>query len=83
MPPPLTWQISQTIVNCLSLVVFPCVPNESHGQWVLSNALHSAISMSLKFKEENQILPSFENLTDDDLVVNNDFFCKLLTLEGR
>jgi hypothetical protein len=27
MPPPLTWQISQTIVDCPSLVVSTCVLN--------------------------------------------------------
>jgi hypothetical protein len=28
--------------------------------------------MSLKFREENQILPSFENLIDDDSIVNDE-----------
>jgi hypothetical protein len=27
MPPPLIWQISQTTIDCLSLVVFACVLN--------------------------------------------------------
>jgi hypothetical protein len=31
--------------------------------------------MSLKFKEENQILPSFESQMDDDLIANDEFFC--------
>jgi hypothetical protein len=68
--PPLTWQISQTIVDCLSLVIYVCVFNQSHGHWLLSDVLHSAISMSLKLKEENQILPSFESLMDDDSIVS-------------
>jgi len=28
--------------------------------------------MSLKLKEENQILPSFESLTDDNSIVNDE-----------
>jgi hypothetical protein len=28
--------------------------------------------MSLKFREENQVLPSFESLMDDDSIVNNE-----------
>jgi hypothetical protein len=31
MPAPLTWQISQTIVDCLSPIVSACVLNQSHG----------------------------------------------------
>jgi hypothetical protein len=30
--------------------------------------------MSLKFREENQVLPSFENLMDDDSIVNDELF---------
>jgi hypothetical protein len=72
MPPPLTWQIFQTIVDCLSPIVFACVLNQSRGQCVLHDVLHSTISMSLKFKEENQVLPSFESLIDDDSIVNDE-----------
>jgi hypothetical protein len=64
VPPPLTWQISQTIVDCLSLTVFACVLNQSHGHWLLNDVLHSTISMSLKLREENQVLPSFESIMD-------------------
>jgi hypothetical protein len=31
MLPPLTWHISQTVVDCLSLVVSAYVINQSHG----------------------------------------------------
>jgi len=30
--------------------------------------------MSLKLKEENQVLPSFESLMDDDSIVNDELF---------
>jgi hypothetical protein len=45
VPPLLTWQIFQTIVYYLSLVV-----------------------------SENQILPSFESLMDDDSIVNDELY---------
>jgi hypothetical protein len=53
VPPPLTWQISQTIIDCLSPIVFACFINQSYGHWLLSDALHFAIFMSLKLREEN------------------------------
>ncbi len=31
-----------------------------------------AISMSLKFKDENQIIPSFETLMDDYSIITNE-----------
>jgi hypothetical protein len=37
---------------------------------LLNDVLHFAISMSLKLREENQVLPSFESLMDDDSIVN-------------
>jgi hypothetical protein len=46
--------------------------NQSHGHCLLSDALHSTISMSLKLKEENQALPSFENLMDDDSIISDE-----------
>jgi hypothetical protein len=30
--------------------------------------------MSLKLKEENQVLPSFESLMDDDSIINDELF---------
>jgi hypothetical protein len=81
--PPLTWQIFQTIVDCFSPIVFACVFNQSHGHWLLSDALHSTISMNLKLKKENQVLLSFKTLMDDDLVISYEFFLGLPTLEGR
>ncbi len=45
---------------------------KSYGHWLLSDALHSAISMSLKLREENQVLPLFESLMDDNLIVNDE-----------
>jgi len=72
MPPPLTWHISQIIVDCLLPIVSTCVINQSHGHWLLSDALYSIISMSLKLKEENKIIPSFESLMEDDSIISNE-----------
>ncbi len=52
VPPLLTWHISQIVVDVLSLVISACVLNQSHGHWLLSNALNVKITMSLKLKEE-------------------------------
>jgi hypothetical protein len=67
--PPLTWHISQIIVDALSLVVSACVLNQSHGHLLLSNALNVTIIMSLKLKEEFGISFNLQDLIDDD------YFC--------
>jgi len=71
-PPLLTWQISQIVVDYFSLVVSTCDLNQSHGHWLLNDVLHSTISMSLKLREENQILPSFKTLINEDSIVNDE-----------
>jgi hypothetical protein len=38
--PPLTWHISQVVVNCLFCFVTTCVLNHSCGYWLLSDVLH-------------------------------------------
>jgi hypothetical protein len=72
MPPLLIWHIYQILVDCLSPIVFAYVVNQSHGHWLLSDALHSIIFMSLKLKEENKIILSFESLTEDDSIIFNE-----------
>jgi hypothetical protein len=56
-------------VDCFSPIFFACVLNQSHGHWLFSDVLHFAISMSLKLKEENIIIPSFESLMKDDSII--------------
>jgi len=51
MPPPLTWRIFHIIADCLSPIVFSCLLNQACGHWLLSDALHFTISMSLKLNE--------------------------------
>jgi hypothetical protein len=52
VPSFLTWHICQIIVDCLSLVVSVYVLNQYSGHWLLSDALHCAISMNLKLREK-------------------------------
>ncbi len=60
----------------LLLIFFPIcfysVLNKSRGHWIFSDALHSTISINLKLTKENCVLPSFENLMDDDSIVNDE-----------
>ncbi len=72
VPPPLTWHISQIVVDCLLPIVSTCVINQAHGLWLFSDALHFVISMNLKLKEENKIIPSFESLMEDDSIISNE-----------
>jgi hypothetical protein len=46
MPSPLTWWIFHIIVDCFLLIVFARVINQSHGHWLLNDALHFAILMN-------------------------------------
>ncbi len=59
-------------MDCLSLILFACVFNQSRGHWFLNNDLHSVISMSLKLKEKNKIIPSFESIMKDDSIISNE-----------
>jgi hypothetical protein len=52
VPTPLTLHICQIVDDYFSLVVTNCILNQSRGHWLLSDAFHSTISMSLKLKEE-------------------------------
>jgi hypothetical protein len=68
VPPPFIWHRSQIIVNILLPIVTICILNQSRGHWLLSDALQTTISMSLKLKEE---MNNF--LVLDLLVKSNDF----------
>jgi hypothetical protein len=61
VPPPLTWHICLIIIDYLGLVVSTYILNPSRGHWLLSDALNSTISMSLKFKDEIDST-TFDNL---------------------
>jgi hypothetical protein len=75
IPPLLTWHICQIVVNCFSLVIIVYVLNQSRGHWLLSDAFHFAISMSLKLKEEQKNAPSFQTLVEEDFGVALELIC--------
>jgi hypothetical protein len=66
VPPPLTWHICKIVVDCLSLVVITYVLNQSRGHWLLSDAFHSAISMSLKLIIFKKNCTIFQTLMEED-----------------
>ncbi len=65
VPPLLTWHTCQTVIGYLGHVVFPCIMNQFRVQWLLSDALNFAISMSLKFRDEIDFA-TFDNLMEED-----------------
>jgi hypothetical protein len=85
MPPPLTWQISHIIVDFFFQIIFVCILNQSHGNWLLSEVLHFAISMNLKLKEGNRVVLSFESFMggDCDSVIIDELSLLAITLEER
>jgi hypothetical protein len=83
VPPPLTWHIFHIIVDCLSPIVFVCVFNQSYQHWLLNDALHFTISMSLKLKEENKINFSFESLLEDNSIISDELFLLASNIERR
>jgi len=50
VPPLLTWQISQIIVNYIFPII-TCVLNQPHGHWLLNDVFQYAIVMNLKIKK--------------------------------
>jgi hypothetical protein len=57
------------------LIVTAYVLNQFHGHWLLSNALHFAISLNLKQKDDNELLPCFESLMKDESNLVNELTC--------
>ncbi len=63
--PPLTWHISQIIIDVLSSIINVCVLNQYHWHWLLFYALNATITMSLKFKEDFGISFNLQDLIVD------------------
>ncbi len=64
--PPLTWHISQIIVDVLSLVVNAYVLNQSHGHWFFFYAFNATITMSFKCRENFGVSSNLHGLIVDD-----------------
>jgi hypothetical protein len=69
VPPPLTWHISQIIVDVLSSFVKACVLNQSRGHWLLSTTLNVIITMSVKLLKKYGISSNLQDSIDDDSIV--------------
>jgi len=54
------------IVNWFSPIVTTFVLNQYYGHWLLSDALHFTIYLSLELKKKNKLLPCFETLIEDE-----------------
>jgi hypothetical protein len=46
-------------MDCLSPIIIIYVLNQFHGHWFFNDAFHFAILMTLKLKEENEVLRSW------------------------
>ncbi len=46
-----------------------CVLNQSHGHLLLSDALNYAISMILKLRVRPNVLPSLQNLMEEESII--------------
>jgi len=47
-------------------IVIVCVLNQFREQWFFYDALHFANFLSLKLKENNELMPSFQSLMEDE-----------------
>jgi hypothetical protein len=47
-----TWHVAEIVVDILSIVITTYVLNQSHGHWLLNDALHSIKMMNTKLMEE-------------------------------
>jgi hypothetical protein len=64
-------------------IITTYVLNQFHGHWLFSDALHCAISLSLKPKDDNELLLFFKSLMEDESNLVNEITCYPLTLERR
>jgi hypothetical protein len=59
----------------ISPIVIACVLNQFKGHWLLNDAFHFAILMSLKLIKESINAPSFQTLMEDDFGVALELIC--------
>jgi hypothetical protein len=62
----LSLHIFQIIVDCVFLLVTTCLLNQSHGYYLLSDALPLATTMNFKCKEEASNSQFTKNWMEDD-----------------
>ncbi len=69
VPSFLIWDVFQIIVDILSLIVYVCVFNQSHVNWLFFYALYARFTMELKLKEKHAMASSMANLMEDDIAM--------------
>jgi hypothetical protein len=52
VPPSFIWHVAQIVVDVISLIIIARLFNQSNEQWLLSDVLHSIITMNTKLMEE-------------------------------
>jgi hypothetical protein len=71
-----TLQYCETIDNYYNrkttIMISACVLNQYHAHWLLSYALHSAITMNTKLMEELENALTFDNIMDEDFWMFNE-----------
>ncbi len=63
-------------------IVTTYVLNQLHGHWLLTDALHFAISLSLKLKEDNELMP-FESLMEDEFGVYDELILLTFNIKNE
>jgi hypothetical protein len=69
IPKAQVWAIIEAIIFILNLVIFICVMNHNRGHWLLSDALTTAITLTMEM--EAQLLKLFVGLEIFDLFKAN------------
>jgi hypothetical protein len=70
VPPPLTLHIFRIVFHYLSLIIIAFVWNQSLGHWLFYNALHVAITMSLKLRGKTKNLAFMNNVMKIDYKID-------------
>jgi len=69
---PITWHIYQIIKGYLSPIVIVCVLNQFREHWLFNDALHFTIFLRFFKILNNELLPSFQSLLEDELSFVNE-----------
>ncbi len=79
---PFTWHTCRIIIDYFCPIVSTCILNQSRGHWLLSDALNSTISISLKFMNEIEST-TFNNLMEEDGNVVYELSCLASNIKKR
>jgi len=57
------------IIDYLFPILTTYVLNQSHGHWLLNGTLNSIIFMVLKLRNAHEVLPSLQNLMEEESII--------------